>query len=148
MSLIPLFFSFAGRIGRGKFWLGFVVILIVELVLDWLLGVPIGGGPTTPRIRLVDFAIQLVLLYPTLAIAVKRLRDRGQSDGWAWLLLAALAVGMSGDLFGFSDTSQLPLPAWIVGIAAGIVMLGFLIELGFRRGRVAATSRPPEIQPS
>jgi uncharacterized membrane protein YhaH (DUF805 family) len=138
MSLVSLFFSFADRIGRGKFWLGFVVILVAELVLDWLFGVPIGGGPTTQRIRIIDFVIQLVLLYPTMAVAVKRLHDRGQAGAWAWLLLAALVVGMLADLFDYSDVNQVPLAAWIVGIAAGIVMLGFLIELGFRRGRVAA----------
>jgi uncharacterized membrane protein YhaH (DUF805 family) len=136
MNLGNLLFSFQGRIGRGPFWLGFVIIFVVETALDLLLGVSIGSDPTTMRGRVIEFVIGAVLLYPIAAVAVKRPHDRGQPGSWVWLLLGALATSLVGDLFGiFTYFSQPPVLVWIVGIAAGIVSLGFLIELGFRGSR-------------
>ena len=69
------------------------------------------------------------------AIAVKRLHDRNQPAVYVWLLVAAFAVALLGDLFGFfDDPARLSFAGWIAIIFVGIVGLAFLVELGFRRG--------------
>jgi uncharacterized membrane protein YhaH (DUF805 family) len=135
MNVGNLFLSFEGRIGRLEFWIGTVVVTAIELVLQWLLGIPIAGDTPDLRLRAITFAIGLVSMYPTAAIAVKRLRDRGQPATYVWLLVAALAVALVGDLFGyFDDAARVTLMSGIAMAFVVIVCLAFLVELGFRRG--------------
>jgi uncharacterized membrane protein YhaH (DUF805 family) len=135
MNVGNLFLSFQGRIGRLEFWIGTVVVAALELALQWMLGIPIAGDTPDLRLRAITFAIALVSMYPTAAIAVKRLCDRGQPTTYVWLLVAALAVAMVGDLFGyFDDAAQVTLMSGIAMAFVVVVCLAFLVDLGFRRG--------------
>jgi uncharacterized membrane protein YhaH (DUF805 family) len=140
-----LFLSFQGRIGRLEFWIGTVVVTAIELALQWMLGIPITGDTPDLRLRAITFAIGLVSMYPTAAIAAKRLHDRGQPTTYVWLLVAALAVAMVGDLLGyFDDAAHVTLAS---GIAMGfvvVVCLAFLVELGFRRGLTGPNQYGPD----
>ena len=62
-----LLFSFEGRIRRSHFWIGWLICLGIGVVAGWL---PIIGG-----------LISIALIWPNLAISVKRLHDMGKS-GW------------------------------------------------------------------
>jgi uncharacterized membrane protein YhaH (DUF805 family) len=80
-----LFGTFDGRIGRQSFWIGTVVLIAVSVVLHLVLAALFGwrdamGGP-------INGAVSLILLYPSLAVDVKRLHDRGKSGWWILLLL-------------------------------------------------------------
>jgi uncharacterized membrane protein YhaH (DUF805 family) len=135
MNLGNLFLSFQGRISRLQFWIGTVVVAAIELAIQWMLGIPIAGDTPDLRLRAITFAIGLISMYPTAAIAVKRLHDRGQPATYVWLLVAALAVAMVGDLFGYFDNAAHI--TFVSGIAMAfvvVVCLAFLVELGFRRG--------------
>ena len=60
-------FSFNGRLRRQHFWISWLILLGVSVVTGWI---PLIGG-----------LIGLVLIWPNLAISVKRLHDMGKT-GW------------------------------------------------------------------
>lgn len=122
-----LLFSFEGRTRRSHFWIGWLICLGVGVVSGWI---PLIGG-----------LISLALIWPNLAIAVKRLHDMGQSG---WLVAVPWVVSIVGtiaaaSMIGFSvftNTAALENedPAAILGLigpAFGLVGLLLLVNLGF-----------------
>lgn len=144
MGLIRTFTSFSGRLSRRGFWFGMLSLL--------LLGSAASVG-TTPDIfsddpfkalldnwrqmGIKDVAIYLALLYPAMALVVKRLHDRNKSGlvatlFWAPALLQSATVIIPG-LDAFMDTIMRGyelLAAWI-----GVVGTWFFVELGFYGAR-------------
>jgi uncharacterized membrane protein YhaH (DUF805 family) len=145
MSVNDLFLGFQGRISRMQFWIGTVIVAALELALRWMLGVPLAGGTPDPRLRTIAFVIGLIFVYPTAAIAVKRLHDRNQPAAYVWLLMAAFAVILVGDLFGyFDDPDRLSLVGGIAMAVVAVIALAFLVELGFRRGTPGPSRYGPD----
>lgn len=104
MNIADLFFSFAGRINRGKFWLGNLILFVIGLILlaanYALLGGPYsvaspddiekGADPliwgSVPAV--VAYALQVVVsMVMGFAVLIKRCHDRGKSGWWSLLLL-------------------------------------------------------------
>ena len=80
-----IFFSFEGRIARRTWWLyGVLALLGLGVLLTVLLRVVGLSARTT------DIAVNLALLWPSLAIGIKRWHDRDKS-GW-WMLVYLLPV--------------------------------------------------------
>ena len=90
---MDLLFSYAGRIGRGKFWLGLLLLLVPSIAINVLitLGINVdnkGGFTVTNVVPLVIAGlIFIAMLYMEFAIFAKRSHDRGRS-GWFSLLMA------------------------------------------------------------
>ncbi len=106
MSIMQMLFSFEGRMRRRDFWLCVLVLWVVS----WVLGAA-GGGLFFPHVAMmggpgylthysygyrwpmmsgfwgVYSIVCLVMLWPSLAIGVKRCHDRDQSGLWMLLLL-------------------------------------------------------------
>ena len=81
----PMLFSLRGRISRKRFWLwGVGAMIAFAFVLQGLLAVA--------RVRLgtAEQIANVLLLWPALAVSVKRWHDRDRS-GW-WVLVALLPV--------------------------------------------------------
>ncbi len=134
--MVNLLLGFEGRISRTQFWIGLVILVAAEFILMWLLGIPF--FPAVMKnfaARLIEFALQLVMLYPTAAIAVKRLHDRDKPGVYVlWLVGLTLVVAFTS-LFGLTgDPKNMNWLDWILGFCAIVIGLAFLIELGFRRG--------------
>jgi len=75
-----------GRIGRAAFWRwGVALPLGVALLLHALLGIA--------RIPLerAETVVNLLLLWPTIAVAAKRWHDRDKSAWWLLIVLLPLA---------------------------------------------------------
>jgi uncharacterized membrane protein YhaH (DUF805 family) len=145
MNIGNLFLSFDGRIGRLQFWIGIIVIELLALSIQWGLGVPLAGDPADVRGRVLALVIGSISLYPTLAVSVKRLHDRNQGGTVAWLLAAALAIALIGDFFGyFNNMDNTGLLHWIVFAGIALIVFGFLIELGFRRGTPGLNAYGPD----
>lgn len=82
---LPWFlFSFRGRIGRWQFW-QYVLVLCVFVVAEQT-AIKLFGLPSEK----IETLSALLLLYPNLAVMVKRWHDRDRS-AW-WLLLLAIPV--------------------------------------------------------
>lgn len=110
-----LLFSFQGRIGRGKFWLGFLAQIVLAVVgyglmfaivpMDQLVVLGPDGQPVLNELGQpqMDFSnpalmpmwiiagIMTVLgVWWSLAVAVKRCHDRGKSGWWCLLMLVPI----------------------------------------------------------
>jgi uncharacterized membrane protein YhaH (DUF805 family) len=136
MNLAHLLLDFHGRISRAPFWIGLAILSAAEVIARYLLGVPFFPAEMKPfPVRLTEAAIELVTLYPTAAVVVKRLHDRDQPGIYAvWLIGITLVITVT-DLVGLTDDPKnitwLDLLLAFIAIAIG---LAFLVELGFRRG--------------
>ena len=122
-----LLFSFEGRARRSHFWIGWLICLGLSVVAGWI---PILGG-----------LISLALIWPNLAITVKRLHDMGKSGWFAaipWvvnIVCIGVAVAMIG-VTAIVNQSALERedPAAILALLApalGVFLLLLLVNLGF-----------------
>jgi uncharacterized membrane protein YhaH (DUF805 family) len=135
MNIVNLLFGFDGRIPRLPWWLGTIAIEIVVAVLNQLFGIPLETAPSAMTPRILALVITIVSLYPLMALAVKRLHDRDRPGMTVLPLLAAFLVIPVGDLFGyFDETAPMTPIKLVVMIIIAAIGLGYLIELGFRRG--------------
>jgi uncharacterized membrane protein YhaH (DUF805 family) len=85
MPPLRLFFSLQGRVSRRQYWLFGVLALIGLAFLGHAL-----LGITRVRAQTADLLINLLLVWPALAVSVKRWHDRDKS-GW-WVLLNLVPV--------------------------------------------------------
>ena len=88
-SFLWQFVGFSGRARRSEFWyfaLFTFLVGIVTSVVDAILGTDYDTGSG----GLVNTLVSLVLLLPSLAVAVRRLHDTGRS-GW-WLLIGIIPI--------------------------------------------------------
>lgn len=122
-----LLFSFEGRARRSHFWIGWLICLGVGVVAGW--------------IPLIGFIISIALIWPNLAITVKRLHDMGHTG---WLAAIPYVVGVGGTIVGFvmlgatavmnASALEREDPAAVLallGPAFGLIALICLIGLGF-----------------
>ena len=126
---MSLFTSFEGRINRQKWWLGLIVLVIIQWIFYIVIGMIFGGGmmirlnaedPEAVRQALGALMIPLLILiliflWPTLAIYAKRWHDRDKSGWWTLIILIPL-IG----------------PIWA------------LVELGFLRGTEGQNQYGPD----
>lgn len=89
-----MLFSLEGRISRRRFWLwGVGALFAIGIVLQGLLGV------ARVRAGVAEHVVNVLMLWPAVAISAKRWHDRDQSAwwvlvalvpvvGWIWLLVA------------------------------------------------------------
>lgn len=99
MDFKNLFLSFNGRTRRLHFWIGLIILWVVEMVVYGVFaGGLLGAAASGDQNAIVAAAatagpiiciVALVMLWPSLAIQVKRCHDRDKS-GW-WLVLMWLA---------------------------------------------------------
>ncbi len=122
-----LLFSFEGRTRRSHFWIGWLICLGVGVVAGW--------------IPLIGFFISIALIWPNLAITVKRLHDLGMSGWIAAVPFVANIIGfvmifvsVGASVFMNATALENEDPAAIlalVGPAIGILGLLFLVNFGF-----------------
>lgn len=132
-----LLFSFEGRTRRSHFWIGWLICLGAGVVAGW--------------IPVIGFFLSIALIWPNLAIGVKRLHDMGKSG---WLVVIPWVVGIVGSIAAFSmmgvsafsNASALEdgdpgaimaLLGPAMGLIAiiGLVCLGFLLWIGLSDGQ-------------
>ncbi len=101
---MDLFFSFNGRINRAKWWVGILVLFVVQMVLWAILGTVFGlsaMGSFDPNdaasadammeqmssMIIPAMILFAVMIYPTLAVHAKRWHDRNKSGWWSLVML-------------------------------------------------------------
>jgi uncharacterized membrane protein YhaH (DUF805 family) len=148
VDFVSLFTSPDGRIGRAAYWIGWLIILAVEVALRLALGVPFAPTPAdTLSVRALSFVIDLVLLYPSVMVMVKRLHDRDRS-GWVvgWLIVPYVVI-MITNLLGMSgDPDHMGVVETLLLFGTSIIALAFMVELGFRRGSAGDNQYGPAPQ--
>ena len=77
-----------GRISRSEFWLrGFVplmVLMLIIVIIDSVIG-------TNGILTLIG---QIALIYPSVAIGIKRFHDRAKSGWWVLISLVPIIGGL------------------------------------------------------
>ncbi len=86
-SLADLFFSFEGRINRAKFWLYYVLVLNTVYLAFYGFGGLLGGEQGFVMGSVVG---TLAILWPALALSVKRCHDRNRS--WLFILVSLVPL--------------------------------------------------------
>ncbi len=82
MKILIYFFGFGGRIGRGSWWLGSVILFLAGIA-NWAIMVMIDNGPALIPSVLTSFT----LFWSSLAIYAKRWHDRDKSGFWTLIIL-------------------------------------------------------------
>ncbi len=74
---MSLLFSAEGRIGRGRFWIGLLILFVAGVLISLAVtGLVLILGRTG---QWIGFALLLLFLYPAVVLSMKRLRDRGHA---------------------------------------------------------------------
>jgi uncharacterized membrane protein YhaH (DUF805 family) len=103
-----LLFSFEGRITRGPFWAGQVVVVLLvvlyvryvdELLAAWIPGSIFMGSA-------IALLLALPIIWVQAAITIKRCHDRGKTGFWSMLLF----VPVLGLIWLVIDCGILPAP--------------------------------------
>jgi uncharacterized membrane protein YhaH (DUF805 family) len=93
-SIGELLFSYQGRITIGRFWFGYLVVLLANMATGFTIGFIANDG----RGHLTSAGVALIVIFMIMAvyvhfsILVKRCHDRGKS-GWMTLLAFVPLVG-------------------------------------------------------
>lgn len=138
-----LLFGTAGKIGRGRFWIGFLILVAVGFLVSLLVtGIVLVLGGVGQWIGL---GLLLLLLYPAIVLSLKRLRDRGRANPGAWLFVyfapgvlvnfaQAAGIGFLKEDFGGLTVSS---PTALGGSLVFLSFLAFvvaIVDLGFLKG--------------
>lgn len=146
-----LYTTFDGRIRRGEWWKGVIILVVVVVAISLILNAILGS--TSFLARLVSFLIGLAVLYPYLALGSKRLHDRGKPMlpwmaifiGPAFVLniMQVLGIGFR-PMEVMGDTVMMPTAlGTIMGLVSMAAGLWGLVELGILKG----TEGPNEYGP-
>jgi uncharacterized membrane protein YhaH (DUF805 family) len=144
MNFDALFLRFDGRISRKAFWAG-IISLIVFGAIILVISAMLTGERDYAVIRFNIFAIEVALLYPLVAVGVKRLHDRGR-PGYTvlvflipWILHQVTnMIGITGDPLAFN---AIDVTSFLINL---VLFFWFLFELGFRRGTVGPNEFGPD----
>jgi uncharacterized membrane protein YhaH (DUF805 family) len=124
-----LFTSTVGRINRAKWWIGVIILMVVNIVLSWVLLAALGASAAWALLIL-----QLVLIYPSYAVSGKRFQDRGRpgtlgliGPGLSFLYQLLITFGVLNPL----EPGGLYYLYLIVMFAVGI---WYLVDLGILKG--------------
>ena len=152
MDFRYLYTSFDGRINRKPFWIASLIMMAAAIVLSLVIVTPI--TLMSPGLGVfISFLISLALLYPVVALGVKRLHDRGKSGQLMAVFLAPSLILQFGDLLGITGSEQvvggeaiyLPNPlGWLLIAASLGVAIWALVELGILKGTTGPNTYGPD----
>jgi uncharacterized membrane protein YhaH (DUF805 family) len=142
-----LYTSFEGRINRKPYWIGLIVLIIVMMVIIFGASFLLIGSIVEPtfQTRLVTFVLQILFLYPSTALMVKRLHDRNRPSYWAAFILVPMVLKSLTDLMGMTgDPLNQNALDYLLNIIVFVVSIWFFVELGCLRGTVGANQYGPD----
>lgn len=152
MDFRYLYTSLEGRINRKPFWIASLILFVVAVVISLAIVAPISAASATMG-ALVALILSLALLYPGVALGVKRLHDRGQSGSLMAVFVAPGLVTQLCDLLGITGGYQtigehaIYMPntlGWILTLITLVVAIWALVVLGFLKGTSGTNSYGPD----
>jgi len=91
MSIFQVLFSFKGRINRKPYVIAFLALTFLSIVLGVIYSSYKMSLAFDERL-FYPLALSILFLWPTLALAVKRLHDHNKS-GWFYMIVFVPIVG-------------------------------------------------------
>jgi uncharacterized membrane protein YhaH (DUF805 family) len=131
---VRLWFGFSGRANRAKWWL---VTLLNVLIISVFTGAAVAVN--TLALWGVFVVALIVVWVSSVAVAIRRLHDRGKS-GW-WVLVFIFVPGV---LNGIGSRLGDPMLMIIMGVAGLAISVWALVELGFLRGTPGDNAYGPD----
>ena len=159
-SFGQFYFSPSGRISRSQYWLRFMLpYFAISFGLQIVAELAGEKSVAHSLISLLLTLFSLVTLWPSIAVLVKRIHDRGKS-GWICLLLyiplvlfsillavwlvGAIASAAAGALFAMPPLGALGTIVIVLGIFSIAVSLWFFIEFDCMRGTIGTNRYGPD----
>ena len=146
MRWIQALTEFRGRLRRRDFWIGLILLLLVEIGLSFVVlsGMMRPTGATEIE-RVTLWPALAILLWGSAALIVKRLHDRDKSALWyplfgiAPALCYHLGVDYSGNISNVLSPAQQGF--WLLG---GALWIWAIVELGFMPGTTGPNRYGPD----
>lgn len=152
-SWLAFMFSPSGRIPRKRYWLSYVVPVVILYVLAWMADLTIlttAKAQGEPAPAFVGAAVWLFLFWPSFAVTIKRLHDLGTTGWWSiiangfvpitvlavaayWYYTARMKPGGAPPMD--PNTQYL---AILAAVALMAVWLVLLLQISFMRGQQRA----------
>ncbi|MEM7222877.1 MAG: DUF805 domain-containing protein [Pseudomonadota bacterium] len=144
--MFDLLFRLDYRIGRAKFWLGLITLILVGVVAEWVIVKLLFGvsrfelDNAAPQLQ--DFRYQiatallwLILIYPNFAVLLKRCHDRNRSFWWLlpWFAVNIIVGILRATKLGYvtSDLSPFEMGLSLLYL---LILLWFIVDLGLMPG--------------
>ncbi len=146
-NLSHLYTSFNGRINRGPYWLGTLILAAVVITIMLVSGGQLGVSITAPdfHFKLITLALGVLFLYPAAALMVKRLHDRDRPAWVAALFLAPNLIKNLTDVIGVTGNPVAPnILDFLMGVLAFVTGLWVFVELGCLRGTAGTNQYGPD----
>lgn len=143
MELLPLFFVSQGRIGRLRFWVGWLLLLVLGNGSAMLLR-EVTASSADPQ--LIDLLLTVLFVWPDFCVGRKRLADRGKGLAWAlvysgYSVIASVILWFAPFLNEKPDGSLFYTLFWAVLIT---IALFFAVECGIVKGDEGPNAFGPE----
>lgn len=90
MSFSELYFSAKGRIGRKTYWMKLIVPAIIISIILSMVDVSTGNFDPENGVGLFSGIFSLLILVPSIMMAIKRFHDRDKT-GW-WVLIGLIPI--------------------------------------------------------
>lgn len=159
-----IFTGFEGRINRAKWWIGIIILVVVAIIINLILNAVLGVSsvdPTQPdwiktmvrKMSIAQLITLAIVIYPGLALAIKRLNDRDRPRWFAYLFYApsvlTILAGLAGLTMSITDVGGVQMPAnstigWILSILSIVVGIWALVELGILKGTEGPNQHGPD----
>ncbi len=144
MSWGDVFFGFLGRINRKTYWAASILVSIAGLLFTALLSYLATGNPMAPEIwekpadkigiwAPVWAAYFVFLAWPSTALAVKRLHDRG-APAWLWYAYYSLSFALSLIPAKSASGGEASPAVQLLLIPLAVYTVYIFFELGVLRG--------------
>lgn len=136
------FATFSGRASRSEYWWWVLISAGISTVLQLIGALALGGGSfawaSEPVLELRALLLplvpslvwSLVILVPSIALAIRRLHDTNRSGWWyllylpSWIALPFYLVGLASfepERVAVGDFSGLALAALVIGAVLGFI---------------------------
>lgn len=145
--IIDGLFSFDGRMRRSEYWLISFGLGIVKIIIALGLIVAIGGFSEENN-EIARTVVDLLFLWPALALMVKRGHDRNRSAVYSIVVLSLfLVLGLAIGIAGALERDDLLALGGVTVVALGLYVL---IDYGFvdgtrGRNRYGLSPKHPEV---
>ena len=133
-NIVANFTSLDGRIGRQSWWIGVVILIVINIIISFLI-LPLVGVSMMPNFAAmmadpnnvdpqaiadtvtatmrtagwVSLVIFLIFLYPSAAISIKRRHDKDNSGLDVWIYFGLTALLLLAQALGLFMTAT-PIP--------------------------------------
>jgi uncharacterized membrane protein YhaH (DUF805 family) len=135
VRLIHNLTGLSGRLRRRDFWVGFIILLVVEIALSFAFaGIMRPTGATQLELAALWSALG-ILVWVSAALIVKRLHDRDKSVLWYPVFgLGPVVAYELGNRFSSNISNELSPAQTVFWLLSAALWVWAIVELGFIKG--------------